>query len=96
MENLDTVLAYKAMVRFLEKHYASTNADEIGALLGSMSMEIFQDDDPADPAMWEDWLQAIREANACLAHIGVGSKADAPERPQAARGRPHRTRLIYQ
>ena len=45
-------MAYKAMFRFLEKYYALTNAEEIGALLGSMSMKIFVGDKPADPAMW--------------------------------------------
>jgi hypothetical protein len=64
MENMDAVLAYKAMFRFLEKYYALTNADEIGALLGSISMEVFQGDGPADPAMWGDWLEAIREVMA--------------------------------
>ncbi|MFC3458661.1 hypothetical protein [Massilia haematophila] len=52
MENLNTLMAYKAMFRFLEKYYALTNAEEIGALLGSMSMKIFVGDKPADPAMW--------------------------------------------
>jgi len=64
MENLDASVAYKAMFRFLEKYYASTNANEIGALLGSMSMEVFHGDTPADPAMWGDWLEAIREVMA--------------------------------
>jgi len=61
MQNLDTKLAYKAMFRFLEKYYALTNAEEIGTLLGSMNMAIFQDEKPADPAMWDDWMEAIRE-----------------------------------
>jgi len=64
MENLDTKLAYKAMFRFLEKYHALTNADDIGALLGSMSMDVFRDAMPADPAMWTDWLEAIREVSA--------------------------------
>ena len=64
MQNLDAMLAYKAMFRFLEKYYALTNVDEIGVLLGSMSTEIFQDEKPADPAMWDDWIDAIREVRA--------------------------------
>lgn len=64
MESLNTMMAYKAMFRFLEKYYALTNADEIGALLGSMSANIFVGDKPADPAMWDDWLEAIREVKA--------------------------------
>ena len=64
MQNLYAMLAYKAMFRFLEKYYALTNVDEIGVLLGSMSTEIFQDEKPADPAMWDDWIDAIREVMA--------------------------------
>jgi hypothetical protein len=64
MQNLDIKLAYQAMFRFLEKYYELTNADEIGALLGSMSMDVFRGAMPADPAMWEDWLAAIREVSA--------------------------------
>lgn len=64
MENPDAIVAYKAMFRFLEKYYALTNADDIGALLGSMSMEIFQGEIPADSAMWDEWLEAIRDVMA--------------------------------
>jgi len=66
MEKLDTVLAYKAMFRFLENYYerGGRNDDEIAVLLSSMSMEIFQDGETADPAMWDDWLDAIGEVMA--------------------------------
>ncbi|MTV41608.1 hypothetical protein GM676_29065 [Duganella radicis] len=53
--------AYKAMFRFLEKYYELTQADDIGALLGSMNMKLFKDGRPADAAMWEEWQLAIRE-----------------------------------
>ena len=61
MQNLDAALAYKAMFRFLENYYALTHAEDIGALLGSMSVDLFSNGMPADPAMWEDWMQAIQE-----------------------------------
>jgi len=64
MQDLDVMLAYKAMFRFLEKYYALTNAEDVGALLGSMNMDVFQDAKPADPAMWDSWLEAIAEVNA--------------------------------
>jgi hypothetical protein len=66
MGKLDTVLAYKAMFRFLENYYerGGRNDDEIAVLLSSMSMEIFQDGETADPAMWDDWLGAIEEVMA--------------------------------
>lgn len=63
MEKFDPELGFKVMFRFLEKYYESTGADEIGALLGSMSTNVFADDRPADPAIWEEWLQAVREVS---------------------------------
>jgi hypothetical protein len=66
MGKLDAVLAYKAMVRFLENYYerGGRNDDEIAVLLSSMSTEIFQDGETADPAIWDDWLHAIGEVMA--------------------------------
>ena len=66
MEKLDVVLAYKAMFRFLENYWerGERNDDDIAVLLGSMNMEIFQGGQPADPAMWSDWLDAIGEVMA--------------------------------
>lgn len=57
MEKLDAKLAYRAMFHFLEKYYELTNADDVGALLGSMQM--LQDGRPIDSAMWDEWLAAI-------------------------------------
>jgi hypothetical protein len=54
----DEVAAYQAMTAFLEKYYRLTHADEIGALLGSM--QLMEDRKPADPAIWDDWLEAVR------------------------------------
>lgn len=61
MQDLDAKLAYKAMFRFLEKYYAQTNSEDVGTLLGSMSMDVFQREQPADSAMWGEWLEAIQE-----------------------------------
>jgi hypothetical protein len=53
--------AYKAMFRFLERYYEETQAADIGALLGSMNVQIFQDSRPADPAMWGEWQVAVKD-----------------------------------
>jgi hypothetical protein len=60
MRDLDAKEAYKAMFRFLEKYYELTQSDEIGALLGSMSL--LDDGMPADSAIWQEWQEAIAEA----------------------------------
>jgi hypothetical protein len=49
--------AYAAMFKFLEKYYELTNADDIGALLGSMQMA--EDGKPMDPAMWDEWVETL-------------------------------------
>ncbi|CAI2460115.1 hypothetical protein [Serratia liquefaciens] len=63
MENnmLTVEQAYKAMFYFLEHQYELTKSDEIGGLLGSMDWTIWADSSKsADPAMWEDWLAAVK------------------------------------
>ncbi|MFG1172499.1 hypothetical protein AAFN90_02640 [Erwiniaceae bacterium CAU 1747] len=65
MENKELTFeqAYKAMFYFLEHHYELTKSDEIGGLLGSMDWTTWSDSPtPADPAMWEDWLAAVKRA----------------------------------
>ena len=59
MENLNAKEAYQAMFRFIEMYYERTQADDIGAILGSMS--ILEDGKPADGVMWQEWLDAISE-----------------------------------
>ena len=56
--NLDERAAYQAMIAFLEKYYHLTHTGEIGGLLGSM--QLMEDGKPADPAIWDDWLEAVR------------------------------------
>jgi len=55
MEKLTPTEAFQAMILFLETYYERTQSDEIGALLGSL--QLLEDGKPADPAMWQDWLQ---------------------------------------
>ena len=49
--------AYFVMFEFLRRHYERGPSDEIGGLLGSLSL--LPDGSPADPAMWPDWEQAV-------------------------------------
>ena len=50
--------AYLAMFAFLENMYRRTNSDYLGGLLGSMCL--LEDGSTADPAMWSDWLEALK------------------------------------
>ena len=60
MTTLTEQQAYLAMFRFLEDIYRATQSDDIGGLLGSMSL--LADGAPADSALKEDWASAVRAA----------------------------------
>jgi len=53
--------AYCAMFFFLEKWYEMTGSDDIGGLLGSLDWTIWSDAFPIDPAVWGDWLNAVKK-----------------------------------
>ena len=55
---LDETAAYQAMLVFLENYYGLTQSDGIGGLIGSM--RLLEDGKPADPAIWDDWLEAVK------------------------------------
>ena len=52
--------AYAAMFRFLEQLYQHTKSDELGGILGSLS--VLADGSPADPAVLRDWNDAVEYA----------------------------------
>jgi hypothetical protein len=52
--------AFVAMINFLDEYYERTGADEIGMLLGGMSL--LADDTPLDPAYKSEWLEAVKKA----------------------------------
>jgi len=60
-EKLTLEQAYCAMFFFLEKWYKMTNSDDIGGLLGSLDWTIWSDAFPIDPAVWGDWLEAVKK-----------------------------------
>ena len=51
--------AYDAMYDFLDKYYDKTHADDLGSLLGSMSL--WADETSADAAMLEDWNESVEK-----------------------------------
>ncbi len=48
------------MYSFLEGYYQLTGSDEIGGLLGSMSL--LSDGATTDPAILSEWLEAVQKA----------------------------------
>lgn len=61
---LDEKQAYDAMTRFLETYWERSGkaSDDLATLLGSLNRNLWADGVPADPAMWEDWIAAVRIA----------------------------------
>lgn len=52
--------AFLAMYSFLESYYSLTKADDIGALLGDLSL--LPDGGCSDPAVQIDWDDAVQKA----------------------------------
>lgn len=52
--------AYLAMFEFIVELYQRTNSDELGSLLGDLSL--LPDGSTADPAAWLDWLRCVEKA----------------------------------
>jgi len=60
---MDNIMAYKAMVIFLEKYYKLTKSDDVGGLLrGMLFIGNSKNMNTADPAAWSDWLESIEKA----------------------------------
>jgi hypothetical protein len=55
------------MYSFLEAHYQRSKGDEVGALLGSMSL--LPNGTPADAAIEDEWRAAV--------HLAVSGEVDA-------------------
>ncbi len=60
MTTLTETQAYAAMFHFLEDFYFRTKSDDVGSLLGSMSL--LPDGGTADPAVAGDWQKAVKFA----------------------------------
>ncbi|MFN0053809.1 MAG: hypothetical protein ACKV0T_16640 [Planctomycetales bacterium] len=66
--------AYIAMFAFLDDLYTRYGFDQLGGLLGGMSL--LPDGSSADSAMWDDWMQCVQRSkegtvNPCL-HLSDG------------------------
>ena len=59
-DQLTPLLAYKVMLVFIEDYYyQGGESDDIELMLGIM--QLLEDDKPADPALWNDWMAAIKK-----------------------------------
>lgn len=72
-ETLTVRQAYTAMYAYLEHLYQMTNSDDLGGFLGGMSF--LPDGATADPAVWDDWLDAVKKAEA--GDVNTDSRIDS-------------------
>jgi hypothetical protein len=66
--------AYVAMYLFLSELYERAGYDQLGGLLGGMSL--LDDGTPADPGYWDDWLRMVEKAKSQRANIRLDIKVD--------------------
>jgi hypothetical protein len=62
--------AFGAMYVFLSEVYDRTRSETLGSLLGSMSL--LSDGEPADPAIWGDWLECVQRAKSKRVRTDLG------------------------
>ncbi len=63
-EHISVRQAYLAMYSFLDELYTKYEFEQIGSLLGGLSL--ITDGSPADQAAWTDWLRAVERAKGDL------------------------------
>lgn len=78
MKTLTLEQAFEAMFYFLEHEYEMTKSADIGGLLGSLSWEVREDRRPADPAAWQDWLDAAGRLSAHPSRSSLATEHSAP------------------
>lgn len=61
MSEMTPKAAYVAMFLFLERYYQMTHSDDVGGLLGGMSLLV--DGTTADPALWNDWMECVQRVS---------------------------------
>ena len=66
--------AYAAMYTFLEHVYERTESDDLGALLGGMSL--LKDGGTVDPAAWHDWEVAVAKVRSGETHLELDVRDD--------------------
>lgn len=60
-QNMDELTAFDAMRAFLEAYWERglKSDDGLAGLLSNLNRSVWEDRSTADPAMWQDWKDAI-------------------------------------
>lgn len=73
-EKLTLKEAYAAMYAYLQRLYETTGSEDLGGFLGGMSL--LEDGEPADPAVWSEWMHAVQQARQGKVVMNLGLKQD--------------------
>ncbi len=68
-EQISVRQAYTAMYAFLEELYSKYEFDQLGSVLGGLSL--LADGSPVDQAAWSDWLRAVERAKGNQVDMGL-------------------------
>ncbi len=71
---LTTKEAYAAMYLFLCELYEKAGYDQLGGILGGMSL--LEDGTTADPACWQDWLRMVEKSRRQHPDMGLHIKEE--------------------
>jgi hypothetical protein len=75
IDSMNETEAYAAMFAFLEAVYERTESDDLGALLGGMSL--LEDGGTADPSAWTEWKAAVRKVKESSVRLELGLRDHA-------------------
>ena len=61
LRTLDELAAYDAMRAFLEAYWdrGGRTSEDVAVLLSFLSRDVWASEMPSDPAMWQDWREAV-------------------------------------
>lgn len=62
---ITVIQSFYAMFYLLDNYYDQKKIDDLGAMLGSMSPDLFDGDMPADIAIWHKWLAIVKDVAQC-------------------------------
>ncbi len=60
-KNITYFEAFDCMREFLEIYYNNTKSDDVGDILSTTQLSIWEDGETADPACWREWIQCIEK-----------------------------------
>lgn len=58
-DKLSIQQVFDIMTHFLTVYWEKTDSEDVANLLSDMNTEVWLDGSTADPAIWDDWVEAV-------------------------------------